>query len=732
MDLDFFKKKSTITRFRIFSCITLVIISLFLLITFVLTTKRFGHKSVSDKLSVTSEKMRLHLAGVVNSEIALTKKMSDSPVIKRYFLNPSNAQLKQDAFDELESYRKNFEHESVFWVNDIDREFYLNGQHLYLLDPSLEENYWYDMTLYETDTYNFNINYNPDLNETNLWVNAPVFSNDKKPIGMLGIPIKIDNFIRTVSVFDNSVSLFTFNKFSEITTSRDKDLVINKVLLSNHLGDVGTKIISLARNMPDSDIHFFINDSTMYCVSSIPLLNWHLICSASINFFDLVDERFAQVFMLIFIISISIVVIFNIYVSKMNTALENQYQDLVIANEQAAVASKAKSIFLARMSHEIRTPMNAVIGMSELAQRNYGTKKGLEYISCIQNAGASLLVIINDILDFSKIESDRLELNASPYETISLLNDVFTIIRIRIADKPLDLVVDTDPGIPKNLIGDGARVKQVLLNLLSNAVKYTEKGIIKFSISGERTTENAIRLNVTIEDSGIGIKQEELPKLFEDFTRIDEKRNSRIEGTGLGLPIARSLCRAMGGDITVTSEYGKGSIFTATMIQTVDDSRPMGGIAAAQVTNAGTQHATFIAPDCEVLVVDDSPINLLVAEGLLASYAMNVLTCLSGREAVEMVQTRSFDLVFMDHMMPEMDGMETVAAIRALGGHFKELPIAALTANAVLGMREMFLSNGFNDFLAKPIGTAELDTLLQKWIPAEKQQSPPANIEADS
>jgi len=403
------------------------------------------------------------------------------------------------------------------------------------------------------------------------------------------------------------------------------------------------------------------------------------------------------------------------------------------ANEEAAqAASRAKSEFLARMSHEIRTPMNAVIGMSELAQRDYGTPEGLEYISGIKNAGVSLLSIINDILDFSKIESGRLEFDASSYETASLLNDVLTIIRIRMTEKPFEFVVDADPALPRAMIGDAVRVKQVLFNLLSNAVKYTEKGFIKLGVAGERTGANKIRLTLTVEDSGIGIKEEELPKVFDDFARIDERRNSAIEGTGLGLPITRSLCLAMGGDINVMSEYGKGSVFIATLIQIVDDWRPMGDIAAMPMPHTGTQRAAFTAPEAEVLVVDDFSSNLLVAEGLLAPYKMHVFTCLNGRKAMKLVQARSFDLVLMDHMMPEMDGIEAVAAIRALGGHFAELPIVALTANVVSGMKERFLANGFNDFLAKPIRTAELDTLLQKWIPAAKQQNVSAGMEPQS
>ncbi|MDR1686967.1 MAG: response regulator, partial [Desulfovibrio sp.] len=284
-------------------------------------------------------------------------------------------------------------------------------------------------------------------------------------------------------------------------------------------------------------------------------------------------------------------------------------------------------------------------------------------------------------------------------------------------------------------IGDARLIRQILLNLLSNAVKYTQQGFVKFSASGEVVAEDAIRLTFTVEDSGIGIRNEDLPKLFEAFKRVDEKRNTGIEGTGLGLAIARSLCRAMGGDITVRSRYGKGSVFTVVLVQTVTDMTPvggmadmtpMGGMAGTEAIAADVQRAAFTAPEVDVLVVDDLPVNLLVAEGLLAPYGVRVFTCLNGREAVELVRKRSFDLVLMDHMMPEMDGVEATRAVRAMDSAYcRTMPVVALTANAVAGMREMFLENGFNDFISKPIETAKLDAVLKKWIPAGKRRGAP-------
>ncbi|MDR2669870.1 MAG: response regulator, partial [Desulfovibrio sp.] len=418
--------------------------------------------------------------------------------------------------------------------------------------------------------------------------------------------------------------------------------------------------------MRDSNIKIFIHDSIMYGVCSIPQLGWYLVDSVPITLATLFDPVMTGLFCVILGLITLIVVAFNIFVFRMQNTLESRNRQLILLNEQATAASRAKSDFLARTSHEIRTPMNAIIGLSELARREYGKPKALEYIAGIKNAGASLLAVINDILDFSKIESGNLPILPDPYETASMLNDVLTVIRVRMAETPLELIPDISPDIPGRMIGDAGRIRQILLNLLSNAVKYTQKGCIKFSVSGEPAAEDAVRLTFTVEDSGIGIKEKDLPKLFGEFVRVDEKRNSGIEGTGLGLVIARNLCRAMGGDITVQSEYGKGSVFTAVLMQTVADRQPMGDMAETTVARVEKQCATFTAPEAEVLVVDDFYSNLMVAEGLLVPYGMRVFSCLNGREAVELVRVRSFDLVLMDHMMPEMDGVEAVGIIRAM------------------------------------------------------------------
>jgi CheY-like chemotaxis protein len=375
------------------------------------------------------------------------------------------------------------------------------------------------------------------------------------------------------------------------------------------------------------------------------------------------------------------------------------------------------------MSHEIRTPMNAIIGMSELAIREYGKQDGLNFIAEIRQAGTNLLSIINDILDFSKIEAGSLQIIDAPYDTASLLNDALTIIQVRIKEKPVRLISEIDQALPSTLEGDETRVRQILLNLLSNAAKYTDDGFVKFSASGERTGGSMINLTFCVEDSGIGIKPEDMGKLFGDFVRVDQSRNMNVEGSGLGLVIARNLCRVMGGDISVKSEYGHGSVFTASITQHIVDERPIGDIGGRISAAPRYENVRFTAPGVRVLLVDDIATNLIVAKGLLAPYEMDVSACLSGREAVDIIARETFDMVFMDHMMPEMNGVEATAAIRAMDGeYFKTVTIIALTANAISGMREMFLANGFNDYLAKPIEIPKLNEIMERWIPEERRE----------
>jgi signal transduction histidine kinase/CheY-like chemotaxis protein/HPt (histidine-containing phosphotransfer) domain-containing protein len=534
------------------------------------------------------------------------------------------------------------------------------------------------------------------------------------------------------------------------------------------------------------------------------------------------------------------------YVFNIVDEIREQNRRLMELKVQAETANTTKSTFLASMSHEIRTPMNAISGMAELLLRAELSREARSYAQDIKQASANLLAIINDLLDFSKIEAGKLEIVPVKYIVASLINDVVNIIKMRLMEKPIRFFVNIGSNIPDSLFGDEVRMRQILLNLLSNAVKYSEKGSISLTVTVEKREEKRVLLKITVADTGRGIKPEDQAKLFGEFVQVDMAKNRGIEGTGLGLAITRKLCRFMGGDISVQSEYGSGSTFTAIIPQGIESDTPFAqveepekkkvlvyegrmvyaksicwslhhmGVPHAMVTTkedlaealrreewfyvisgyglydrikphleqpdeafpggkkpslalmldggteayltnvrflsvppqslsianilngktdgkdyfegSGYSGVRYTFPGARLLVVDDIATNLRVAEGLLAAYQARVDTCLSGVDAIEQVKRQEYDIVFMDHMMPEMDGIEATAAIRKWeqeqenNQHArKQVPIIALTANAVSGMREMFIEKGFNDFLAKPIDVSKMDEALVRWISAGKR-----------
>ena len=409
--------------------------------------------------------------------------------------------------------------------------------------------------------------------------------------------------------------------------------------------------------------------------------------------------------------------------------------------QEAEAAAQAKEDFLANMSHEIRTPMNAITGMVELALRNDELPaQEKEYLYNIRAAGEELVSIIDDILDVTKIRSGTLEITEEEYEITSLVHDVVSTIQMMLEEKQVALLVDVNPDIPSRLRGDDVRIKQIMMNLLSNAAKYTERGTIHLTVesapvSGE---SNMIDLKVSVTDTGIGIAEEQLKDLFTKFKQADSSRNRSKGGSGLGLVISKRLIDLMRGTIFAKSVLGKGSEFTFTVRQEVIDARPCiatdpqtvlkpsseqeGRVATrANRRRKEGQNTTFAAPDAKVLLVDDNKVNLKVAEGLLRPYRMHLDTADSGRLAIDMMQSQSYDLVFMDHMMPIMDGVEATRIIRGMSDErFKTVPIVALSANAVRGARELFLEAGMNDFVPKPIEMRVMDRVLRKWLPADK------------
>ncbi len=512
---------------------------------------------------------------------------------------------------------------------------------------------------------------------------------------------------------------------------------------------------------------------------------------------------------------------------------EDLLQIVEIKKKEAVAASQTKADFLASMSHEIRTPMNAIVGMTEMILRDDINPAVRENARNIKSAGNALLSIVNDILDFSKIESGKMEIINVRYQLTSVINDIINIITVRMQDKNLDLVVNIDPKIPSELVGDEIRIRQVLLNLLNNAVKFTSEGYITLKVAYQPVSSDMCLLHFDVSDTGMGIRPEDKQRLFGSFQRLDTRQNRSVEGTGLGLSICKRLMDLMGGTISVESEYGKGSTFSFEMHQYIAKQKPMASVPANKkehvlyfdekavfrdqarndlqrlgisarfaaaprdldpASNANYSYffvsktafdeysheirefcsshgnpkivlmfdknelttgykdvlvirrpvysavfasvltdkpieslesdefqETFIAPEAKILVVDDNAVNLKVVKGLLEPYQMHVFTASSGKECIEMLRDgQQFDIIYMDHMMPDLDGIDTLRIIRKMDGeYFQKVPVVALTANAVSGVREMFYKEGFQDYVSKPIELSQLEKSLKSNLPAE-------------
>lgn len=391
----------------------------------------------------------------------------------------------------------------------------------------------------------------------------------------------------------------------------------------------------------------------------------------------------------------------------------------------AEKANQAKSEFLANMSHEIRTPINAVMGMNEMILRESKDGNVLEYASNIKSASRNLMNIVNDILDFSKIESGKMEIYEHNYKFCELLIDVIAMIELRARKKGLAFEVEVDEQLPEELYGDDNRIKQIMLNLLNNAVKYTKTGTVRLKVNGVRP-ENSSRvlLEVAVEDTGIGIKQEEITGLFKGFQRLDMEKNRNIEGTGLGLAITHKLATMMNGKIEVESTYGVGSVFTLKIEQEIAGDGLIGNFKEKSKRSDTTEdvyEATFYAPDAKVLVVDDNEMNLLVVRELLKTTGLQITEAMSGTQALKEVEREEYDLIFLDHMMPGIDGIETLKRLKTSEiCRCKNTPVIALTANVFSGVRDMYLSEGFNDYLGKPIYGKQLEEMLRTYLPKEK------------
>lgn len=401
--------------------------------------------------------------------------------------------------------------------------------------------------------------------------------------------------------------------------------------------------------------------------------------------------------------------------------------------EKSESANRAKSVFLAQMSHEIRTPINAVLGMNEMILREADDSDIKEYASNIKEAGTTLLSIINSILDFSKIEDNKMEILSVEYETANLINNLVNSIYNRARSKGLYFEIDIDNELPSILIGDDVRLTQVIMNLLTNAVKYTKKGTVTLMMQKVSCDDQSVDIRVTVKDTGIGIKQEEMKGIFDSFQRLDEEQNRNIEGTGLGMAIVTRLLTMMGSKIEVESEYGKGSTFSFCITQNVKDATPIGDYKKAleEHRRENVTEIRFTAPEARILIVDDNLMNHKVAENLLKLFRIEPDHAISGAEGIEYVKKKQYDIICLDHMMPEMDGIETLERMRSENLLPKNTVVLVMTANAVVGAKEMYLEKGFDDYISKPIEMEVLINKIRTYLPKELIIEAGAQIKPD-
>ena len=399
-------------------------------------------------------------------------------------------------------------------------------------------------------------------------------------------------------------------------------------------------------------------------------------------------------------------------------------QDLMLEErnkEKAIMENAAKGQFLANMSHEIRTPINAILGMDEMILRESTEKNVREYAEDIESAGKTLLSLINDILDFSKIESGKMEIVPGEYDVLDLLNDTYNMVAMRAESKGLNLQFEHDNKIPRRLYGDEVRLRQIMMNLLTNAIKYTDEGEVTLSMNWEPVDAKTMLMKIIVKDTGRGISKTDQKKMFNSFERFDMGNNRKVEGVGLGLNITRQLLDLMAGSIRVESALGKGSTFTVVIPQTIVIDTPIGDVDIMQTTEeipVGEYQPKFIAPKAHILIVDDVPINLKVMQGLLKKTKICVDVAESGIQCLDMVKEKQYEMIFMDHMMPKMDGIETFCRLKAENVDIlSHTPVIMLTANAIVGVKEKYLEEGFTDYLSKPVKSEQLEEILLKYLP---------------
>ena len=702
-------------RFPIFSVALFLIILIAGSAAFIFSMRTIIRNNKDTELTKILEIQQLSLESSLNSDISIILKLADSPFIRRYFVDPIAAGLEgvtsreissfiaEIALEEIKSYgRFSSEGYSIFWVSDADRIFYMNDAEPYRVDADNPDNYWYNMTLYETEDYNFNINYNPNIQVIDLWINAPVFDNAHNPIGMVGSGIDLSAFINKVfQNVDEKTELFFFNGLSEITGARDIDLVSNKVDIMSVLNDKGVDVFAEANRLRPGETQTFNTPNGKLAIGTVPSLEWYMVAFMADSISDYKTSMTA-LFLVVLVLMLLIFIIFNAAIAGYLKSLRETMRSL-------KVASESKSRFVANMSHEIRTPMNAIIGMTAIGKNTKDAQRKDYALNKIDDASIHLLSVINDVLDMSKIEANKLELSIIEFNFEKMLQKIVNIINHRMEERHQRFTLNIDKNLPRFVIGDDHHLSQVIMNLLTNAVKFSpEHGEICLNVTLQDEKDEICEIRIEVSDNGIGIAPEQQAKLFSAFQQADSGITREFGGTGLGLSISKRIVELMGGTIWIESELGKGSKFIFN-IKVERGKNDADSLLASDNKSEIEIPGRFAGK--KMLVAEDVEINREIIISLLEDTGISIDCAENGQEAVEMITASpgKYDVVLMDVQMPIMGGHEATRLLRAQG--LINLPIIAMTAHVFNSDIEECLEAGMNEHIGKPI---DVDVVLEK------------------
>ncbi|GHS87576.1 hypothetical protein FACS189487_04020 [Campylobacterota bacterium] len=529
---------------------------------------------IAARLADDSKIMRNAIYEVLDHDLTLILKMAEDPALKKYIENPKNIELRNIASEEFEAYRHHLRNKAIFWVSDKDRVLHFGAKE-FAVDTDTANYYWYNLTLYETEKYNLDINYDHYADETKLWVNAPVFNNRKEPIGALGTSVDMDELNKYVySAIEQNENIFLFNSRGEIVVSKNTDFAINKTRIADRFGEDGRTLLKRVDKMHEDGVFVFENGNRIYSLTYIPRFNWYLTAytdrveSASFN---------SNMALLLFVSMLFIFASFNMLAFRLSVRIDKKSRELMRQRELAQTANNAKNDLIARISRVMRTQIAAIFETSELLTARELPRKEADYAIDIKRSSLAAIGAIDNILSFSQMESGKLKTTKTEYRVSSLIHDIIDVMSAKIDGKPIRFFTNIDSNIPHILIGDDALLRQIILNLLDNAVQYTERGSISLTIlqENDKADRNKIALKIEVRDTGIGVR--DTSAIFDN--PYDSSRESRfVEKLGLGLKITKKLCTALGGDISAESGHGRGSKFTAIIPQEIGSPSPLAKI----------------------------------------------------------------------------------------------------------------------------------------------------------